>query len=341
MSDSFILQTYPFREADLVVSFFTRDQGKLRGVARRARRPKSSFGSGLERLSHATVSYYQKENRELVSLNSCELMQSQFALASNYESSVALDYLAEITEQLLPPNETNERHFRLLIAVLDSLHAGGNVWAAVTYFALWAVRLAGLLPELRVSADSRAIMEEMLVTPIQQLTARPWAKETARRCAARAEPLDRRSCGAQAANAGDPGGSCERRPLTFQETVLRLKQYWSDRGCIIQEPYDVEVGAGTMAPETFLRVLGPRPVSRRLRPAQPPPRRRPLWRKSEPPLQAPAVAGDPEALARRRDRSVSRQPARPSASTLASTTSSSKKTTGKRRRWAPGASAGR
>jgi len=47
--------------------------------------------------------------------------------------------------------------------------------------------------------------------------------------------------------------------LTFQETVLRLKQYWSERGCIIQEPYDVEVGAGTMAPETFLRVLGPDP----------------------------------------------------------------------------------
>jgi glycyl-tRNA synthetase alpha chain len=46
-------------------------------------------------------------------------------------------------------------------------------------------------------------------------------------------------------------------PLTFQETVLALKKYWSDRGCIIQEPYDVEVGAGTMAPETFLRVLGP------------------------------------------------------------------------------------
>ena len=47
--------------------------------------------------------------------------------------------------------------------------------------------------------------------------------------------------------------------LTFQETVLRLKQYWSERGCIIQEPYDVEVGAGTMSPETFLRVLGPEP----------------------------------------------------------------------------------
>jgi glycyl-tRNA synthetase alpha chain len=46
---------------------------------------------------------------------------------------------------------------------------------------------------------------------------------------------------------------------TFQETILKLKHYWSERGAIIQEPHDVEVGAGTMAPETFLRVLGPKP----------------------------------------------------------------------------------
>src|SRR5215472_9028328 len=46
---------------------------------------------------------------------------------------------------------------------------------------------------------------------------------------------------------------------TYQEIVLKLKQYWGQRGCIIQEPYDVEVGAGTMVAETFLRVLGPEP----------------------------------------------------------------------------------
>jgi glycyl-tRNA synthetase alpha chain len=45
---------------------------------------------------------------------------------------------------------------------------------------------------------------------------------------------------------------------SFQETVFKLKKYWAERGCVIQEPYDVEVGAGTMAPETFLRVLGPK-----------------------------------------------------------------------------------
>ncbi|MGC9969797.1 MAG: glycine--tRNA ligase subunit alpha [Bryobacteraceae bacterium] len=46
---------------------------------------------------------------------------------------------------------------------------------------------------------------------------------------------------------------------SFQEVLFKLKNYWSDRGAIVQEPYDLEVGAGTMAPETFLRVLGPKP----------------------------------------------------------------------------------
>jgi glycyl-tRNA synthetase alpha chain len=47
--------------------------------------------------------------------------------------------------------------------------------------------------------------------------------------------------------------------LTFQELILRLQAFWAERGCVLQQPYDVEVGAGTMAPETFLRVLGPQP----------------------------------------------------------------------------------
>ncbi|MBZ5680261.1 MAG: glycine--tRNA ligase subunit alpha [Acidobacteriia bacterium] len=47
--------------------------------------------------------------------------------------------------------------------------------------------------------------------------------------------------------------------LTFQDLILRLQTFWAERGCVLQQPYDVEVGAGTMAPETFLRVLGPKP----------------------------------------------------------------------------------
>jgi len=53
--------------------------------------------------------------------------------------------------------------------------------------------------------------------------------------------------------------SADVNPLTFQQLILRLQTFWAENGCVLQQPYDVEVGAGTMAPETFLRVLGPKP----------------------------------------------------------------------------------
>jgi DNA repair protein RecO (recombination protein O) len=151
VSEALVLRTYPLKEADLVVSFFTRDEGKLRGVAKRARRPKSAFGAGLERLSHVRMAYFQRETRELVNLDSCELIRSQFELVGDYAASVALDYFAEVSDQLLPSAEPNERFFRLLLAVLEHLRtgAGSGVWQAVTYFSFWAVRLSGWLPELR------------------------------------------------------------------------------------------------------------------------------------------------------------------------------------------------
>src|SRR5713226_5255973 len=49
------------------------------------------------------------------------------------------------------------------------------------------------------------------------------------------------------------------KALTFQELILRLQSFWAERGCVLEQPFDIEVGAGTMAPETFLRVLGPKP----------------------------------------------------------------------------------
>jgi DNA repair protein RecO (recombination protein O) len=165
VSEAFVLRSYPFKEADLVVSFLTRDQGKLRGVARRARRPKSPFGAGLERLSQVRMSYFQRENRELVNLDSCELLVSQFRLLSDYRAAVALDYFAEVTDQLLPPAEPNDRFFRLLIAVLEHLRGAdsaepGGVWRAVTYFSLWAVRLSGFLPDLTVCLSCGGVLAD-------------------------------------------------------------------------------------------------------------------------------------------------------------------------------------
>ncbi len=179
VSETFVLRTYPFREADLIVSFFTRDLGKLRGVARRARRPKSAFGSGLERLSHVRMAYFLRENADLANLSGCELIESQFALQSDYGCSLALDYFTEVTDQLMPPHEPNEKFFRLLNATLEFLRSGGNMWPAVDYFTLWSVRLTGVLPELRVSnRETVEIVEEMFVKKLADLTPRDWTKST-------------------------------------------------------------------------------------------------------------------------------------------------------------------
>ena len=96
--------------------------------------------------------------------------------------------------------------------------------------------------------------------------------------------------------------------MTFQSLILKLSEFWASRGCALQQPLDVEVGAGTMHPETFLRVLGPGALERRLRAAVAPAGRRPLRREPEPAVQAPPVSGDPQAGARRGAAAVSRQP---------------------------------
>ncbi len=51
----------------------------------------------------------------------------------------------------------------------------------------------------------------------------------------------------------------QNKAMLYPELILRLQRFWAERGCVLQQPYDLEVGAGTMAPETFLRVLGPQP----------------------------------------------------------------------------------
>ena len=180
-SEAIILRTFPLKEADLIVSYFTRDLGKLRGVAKRARRPKSPFGAGLQRLSYVRMNYNHRENRELDFLDSCEILSSPFKMTADYDVSVALDFLTEASEHLLPAGEPNERFFRLILAVRNFLAEAGpaGVWPAVTYFALWSARLGGFLGPMELDEEEQAIGEEMLRVKLGDLTPRQWERGTA------------------------------------------------------------------------------------------------------------------------------------------------------------------
>ena len=85
---------------------------------------------------------------------------------------------------------------------------------------------------------------------------------------------------------------------SFQGSFLRCSST-GKLGCVILQPYDMEVGAGTFHPATTLRALGPKPLERRLRAALAPAEGRPLWREPEPAAALLPVPGDPQAVAAR------------------------------------------
>lgn len=146
-SEAIVLRTYPLREADLLVTLFTRAEGKVRGVARSAKKSKRRFGGALEPLTYVRAFYDVRERQELVRLDACEVIESPLAKEITYARAVALAHVAELLDELMPDRETNDAVFRLTLSVLHCLQSS-KIWLPLTYFDLWLTRLVGFLPEL-------------------------------------------------------------------------------------------------------------------------------------------------------------------------------------------------
>jgi DNA repair protein RecO (recombination protein O) len=156
-SEAIVLRSYPVHEADLLVAFFTRTEGKLRGVAKSAKKSRKRFGGALEPLTHVRLYWEDRERNELARIDSCDVLDSPLTDTVDYPRAVALGYVAEVLDQLLPDREANDAIFRLALSVLRHLRAG-NVWMPLTYLDLWLVRLTGLLPELNECIECGATL---------------------------------------------------------------------------------------------------------------------------------------------------------------------------------------
>ncbi len=145
-TEAIILKTFPLGEADRLVSFLGRTSGRVRGVASGARRLKNRYGSTLEVLSHVQIWYVEKETRELVRIQQCELLESFHKAQSNYELSTGLAVVSEVSELVLPEHEAAEPMFRLILLTAREIERTGNWALPLSYFAFWTVRLGGWLP---------------------------------------------------------------------------------------------------------------------------------------------------------------------------------------------------
>jgi len=159
-TEAIILKTFPLGEADRLVSFFGRSSGRLRGVAAGARRIKNRYGSTLEVLSHVQLRYVERETRDLVRIQECELLESFHRAQSDYGLSTGLAVISEIAERTLPEQEVGEAMFRLLLLTAREVERRGAWELPLSYFAFWTVKLGGYLPPLeRCSNCGQALGE--------------------------------------------------------------------------------------------------------------------------------------------------------------------------------------
>jgi DNA repair protein RecO (recombination protein O) len=209
-SEAIVLRTYSLREADLLVTLFTRLEGKVHGVARSAKKSRRRFGGALEPLTYVRAFYDVRERQELARLDSCDVLESPLASEVSYPRALALGHIAELLDELLPDHEANDAIFRLTLSVLHAL-PGPEIWMPLTYFELWMTRLVGFLPELNecvvcgrnlngsrayfhaladglmcaddkrlasseLSSESRVLAGQMFRAPVDALLGDPWPK---------------------------------------------------------------------------------------------------------------------------------------------------------------------
>jgi DNA repair protein RecO (recombination protein O) len=212
-SDALILRTWPVNESDLVVSFFTRDYGKVKGVAKAALKSRKRFGGALEPMTVARAFFAERPRQELVRLDQLELLRSPLSSPVDYPRAAVLSFYAEVLEETLPDHDPHETVFRLMLAVLEQTTVA-HPWMPLTYFSLWMTRLMGWLPDLtgctlcgerfapgeasfhprfdglfcslhrqaagaRLSPDAWLLAQRILREPLTAFTAEPWPKRRA------------------------------------------------------------------------------------------------------------------------------------------------------------------
>lgn len=147
--EAIVLRSFNVGDQDKIVVFFSGDKGLMRGIAKGARKFGNRFGSSLEPMSVVKIFYYEKERKDLVTVNSCDLIDSFFDIQKDPEISFTLSYFAELIEEFFPSRAKEEILYRLLLSVLHSLKEKKDLNFISRYFEAWLLQISGLLPDFK------------------------------------------------------------------------------------------------------------------------------------------------------------------------------------------------
>ena len=153
-TEALILRSYNLAEADKIVVCLSRSAGLIRGVAKGCRKLKNRFGAALEPFTLINLTYYEKENQELVSFRQVEILKSRFNLSSNAAILTGFAYMGDLLIDFSPPHQANDNLFRMALACFEAAaETPEDLDAVLRYFEVWLLKLEGFLPDLRVCAN--------------------------------------------------------------------------------------------------------------------------------------------------------------------------------------------
>jgi len=145
-AEALVLDVVDLHDYDRIVTFLTRWQGKKRGVTKGARRKFSRFGGQIQPLAKVSVTWYQKEGRDLARISAVEMIRPADALVGDLEGLLLSAYLRDHMLEFAQEDEPGDRLYRLLDATIEALLAGVDRDLATRYFEAWVLRLTGVFP---------------------------------------------------------------------------------------------------------------------------------------------------------------------------------------------------
>lgn len=153
-TEALVLRTYNLAEADKIVVCLTKAAGLVRGVAKGCRKLRNRFGASLEPFTFVKLTYYERENQELVSIRQTEILKSNFNLSSDASTVTGLAYLGDLLIEFSPPHQANELLYRMASACFDAIgQSPDDLQAILRYFEVWILKIEGFMPDLKTCAD--------------------------------------------------------------------------------------------------------------------------------------------------------------------------------------------
>lgn len=144
--EGIVIRVKDLGEADRIVTIFSRERGKVRGVARGARRPRSRLSAPTQAFSHCRFLMFPRKSLDVVS--QAEVREPFFGIRQDIERMAYAAYVAELTDEMTEPDEANEPLFAILLSTLHIIDSGFDSEVAVRAFEMKLMDVLGFRPDL-------------------------------------------------------------------------------------------------------------------------------------------------------------------------------------------------